>query len=978
MSLKLQFDSHLDYQDEAISSVVDLFKGQNSSQSNFTLSGTSIPKLTGSNYSALGIGNRLNISEQELLENLQNIQLRNSLPQSKTLSDGYNFDVEMETGTGKTYVYTKSIMELYKERGFTKFIIVVPGIAVKEGVNKSLEITKSHFLEIYNNIQYDFFIYDSSKLERIRDFAINECISIMIINIDAFKKDDNIINRPNDNLNGKKPIDLISQTNPIVIIDEPQSVDTTSKSIDAINKLNPLCIFRYSATHEKKHHMIYRLNAIDAYERKLVKGIDVAGFSSANQHNEAYVKLIAVDNKQSKLTAKIEVEVATKDTLGIIKKTITVSPGVDLESKTKRAVYENYIVEDICCQPNNEYIQFAPVNKYVHLKETIGDVDDLVIKKQMIRKTIQEHLEKELDCTKRGIKVLSLFFIDRVANYRDKGEKGPYAKIFEEEYIDLIKRPKYKDILGTDDPKYQAEKCHNGYFSVDKTGWVDSSGKTIKDESTYNLIMKDKERLLSIDKSPGGRLRFIFSHSTLAEGWDNPNVFQICTLVETKDTTDKRQKIGRGLRLCVDQSGNRIHDPNINQLTVMANESYERFAAELQQEYEKYADIKFGVIESHTFANTTYKNHNGNNEYIGEEGSNKIYQTFLELGYIDPRGKVQEKLKIDLKEDNVIIPEEYLDSKGQIIELCKQICGKIIIKNNDEKRKVSVKKEVLVGEDFKALWDKIKYKTKYELDFKTDVLIENCVEQIKNLEIKPPVLLYNKATLEINKSGIKTNASIPFRVEELKIDKELPDIITYLQNKTDLTRSTIVKILTDNRINLDNFRKNPQMFMEGVSKVIVKQVREMALNGIKYTKIGDYYAQSLFESKELTGYLNRNLVETKNKGLFEYTVYDSDIEKNVAIQLEKIPDVKLFIKLPDWFVINTPIGDYNPDWAVLFEKKNDERLYFIFETKGNIGNNRPSEEFKMECGKRHFKALGQEIIYRPTTDKIITESFYFE
>lgn len=962
--LQLKFDSHLDYQDEAISSVVDLFEGQTTSQSIFTVSsGARIAKLTSTNYKNIGFGNRLEISEQELLENLQKIQLRNGIPQSRTISNGYDFDVEMETGTGKTYVYTKSIMELNKQYGFTKFIIVVPSIAIKEGVYKSLKITENHFKELYNNVQYDFFIYNSNKLELVRDFAVNDCVSIMIINIDAFRKDGNIINRTNDKLNGLKPIELIQGTNPIVIIDEPQSVDNTELSLNAIQNLNSLCIFRYSATHVKKHNLIYRLNAIDAYERKLVKGIDVAGFSSANQHNEAYIKLASVDNKKTPISAKIEVDAVSKDGLGTKRKVITVKSGDDLESKTKRSVYRGFIVEDICCQPENEYIQFEPIQKYVFLGESIGDVDDTVLKRQMIRKTIQEHLDKELIYNKNGIKVLSLFFIDRVSKYRDKGEKGIYAKMFEEEYVDLIKRPKYRDILKSDDPQVQAESCHNGYFSADKSGWVDSNGNTIKDEETYKLIMIDKEKLLSFDS----KLRFIFSHSALAEGWDNPNVFQICTLVDTKSVNDKRQKIGRGLRLCVDQSGNRIHDSYVNQLTVMANESFEEFAAGLQREYEENSGIRFGIIEQHTFAKTTIRDENGEVGYLGEEGSKRIYQSFLETGYINDKGKALDKLKIDVRENNVHIPEEFKDLKGQILDTCKTVCGTLNIKNNDDKRTVTLKKQVLLSDDFKDLWDRIKYKTKYELNFNSDDLIDVCANQIQKLEIKPPMLMYNKASIEINSSGIEANASIPVRVENLDYDEELPDIITYLQNKTDLTRRTIVRILTDSRVNLDDFKKNPQMFMEGASKIISRNVRQMALKGIVYKKIGDYYAQDLFNSEELIGYLNKNMIKS-DRSIYEYTIYDSDVERKFALQLESLRDVKLYVKLPDWFKITTPIGNYNPDWAVLMDNGDGEHLYFVFETKGNIDNNRESEKYKIECGKRHFECLGQDVRYLVRTD----------
>lgn len=973
--MKLKFDSNLDFQDQAIQSVVDIFKGQEVAKSLFTVSaGAYLPRLDRHSVSGVGVGNRLDISENEIIENLNQVQLRNGLLQTKVIS-GYDFDIEMETGTGKTYVYSKSILRLNQEYGFTKFIIVVPSLAIKEGVHKSFKITEDHFEEIFNNTPYDYFVYNSDKLEQVRSFAVNDCISIMIINIDAFRRsfddpsDDskkaNIIHRPNDKLNGMKPIDLIKETNPIVIIDEPQSVDTTTKATEAIESLNPLCVFRYSATHVKKHNMIYRLDAVDSYEKKLVKGIDVAGFSSQNQHNDAYIRLISVNNSKSPITAEIEVDVMNKNHTSTERKKIKVKKNDDLSEKTKRDVYEGYIVDEIYCGKGDEYIQFSPVDIIVKLNCCIGDVDDRVIKEKMISKTIEEHLDKELKYNPLGIKVLSLFFIDRVANYRDGDSKGLYAELFEKSYVKLITKPKYKTILGGQDPLTQAQNSHDGYFSGDKGGWKDSSGKTEKDTDTYNLIMKDKERLLSFNEP----LRFIFSHSALREGWDNPNVFQICTLNETKSDVKKRQEIGRGLRLCVNQNGERVHDPYVNQLTVMANESYEEFAATLQREYEEDGGIRFGMLESHSFANIPILGPGNIIANLGQESSATIYDLFTEVGYIDKKGKIQDKFKKDLKSGALLLPECVEQSRSDIESVCRKVAGSLNIKNNDDKRVITYRKGTQLDADFKELWDRIKYKTKYNIHFDSKLLIEKCIKNLdSDLDVKTPVLVYRKAEVDVTAGGVTTKEKDSIAAELIKYDGDLPDIITYLQNKTDLTRKTIVAILTGCE-KLNDFNKNPQMFMEQSARIISDNVRRMAIDGIRYEKLGngEAYSQELFENEELFGYLNKNMMAC-NRSVYDHVVYDSDVERSFAEEMESNERIKVYAKLPSWFVVPTPIGDYNPDWAVLMDIDGTEKLYFVIETKGNIGNNRRSEEDKMKCGEKHFESLNTGVRYRRRTD----------
>jgi type III restriction enzyme len=972
--MKLQFDKDLEYQQQAIASVVDLFRGQTPMQTNFTVS--DYHEQIGLYDTENGIGNRLELDEEEILKNLQEIQLRNGLPQTKFLKSGeYDFDIEMETGTGKTYVYLRTILELHKNYGFSKFIIVVPSIAIKEGVYKTLEITKEHFQDLYDNVIYNYFIYDSNNLEKVRSFAVSNHIEIMVINIDAFRRSftdpaketkANIIHRANDRLNGMKPIELIQETRPFVIIDEPQSVDTTPKAKEAIKSLNPLCILRYSATHVEKHNLVYKLDAVDSYNLGLVKQIEVAGFATKDYHNKAYLKLLSVNNKKSPITARIEIDV--KDKKGVVKrKSVTVRRGDDLYEKSKgRDVYEGYIVSEIYCEEGNEYVAFTSKPDILRIGKPIGDVDDLAIKEQQIRKTIEEHLNKELVLNKLGIKVLSLFFIDHVANYRYYDEnghphKGIYAQLFEKHYKDLARQPKYNTLFQDIDLDTAAEEVHNGYFSADKKGVLkDTSGKTLADENAYNLIMKDKERLLSFDS----KLRFIFSHSALREGWDNPNVFQICTLNETKSEVKKRQEIGRGLRLCVNQKGERQYGFSINTLTVIANESYEEFADALQKEYETESGIRFGVVETHLFANIPIKQEDGSVKYLGQEASEAIFNSFLDNGYINKAGKVQDKLKIAIKDNKLNVPQEYEFVKTEITALARKVCKSLNIKNNSDKRTIKLNKQVYLDPEFKDLWDRIKYKTTYSVDFDSGKLIEECCNEMqKSLSVSSAKLIYTKAGLDINAGGVVAKESDRYAVGLDNLHENLPDIIAYLQNETNLTRKTIVKILLRSKT-LHLFKKNPQRYMEQVAQIITAEMRQMIVDGIKYTKIGDdeYYAQELFECEELTGYLYKNMIESK-KSVYEYVVYDSANEENFAKSFENNKSVKLYAKLPSWFTIPTPLGSYNPDWAVLIEADGKDKLYFVLETKADTMFDalRPTESAKIKCGKKHFEALGNEV-----------------
>ncbi len=980
-SMKIQFDPELDFQHDAIKAISDIFEGQETLQTNFTVTrvANNAQDDLFANQTDLGTGNKLNLLNEDLLDNIRACQLRQGLKQSEQLdSKAKDFTVEMETGTGKTYVYLRSIFELNERFGFTKFIIVVPSIAIKEGVYKSLQMTEQHFKSLYNNTPYDYFVYNSQDLSKVRSFATNDSIQIMVINIDAFRKSftdpskqtkANIIHRPNDRMNGMKPIEFIRDTQPILIIDEPQSVDTTAKSKEAIASLNPLCTIRYSATHKDKHHLMYKLDSIDAYERKLVKQIEVASIHVKDGHNKAYIRLISVDNKKSPITAKIELDATQKgQTKRITKK---VRSGDDLLSLSGgRSVYDGYVVNDIYCEPENEYIDFTSMPEIIRLGGVIGDVHPDEFKRLQIRKTIEEHLEKELKLTPRGIKVLSLFFIDRVANYRyydaeGNAQQGKYALMFEEEYQQLIKKPKYHSLFDEVDTTSLVDAVHDGYFSADKSGknkgrYKDTSGVTGVDEDTYSLIMKDKEKLLSFSS----KLKFIFSHSALKEGWDNPNVFQICTLNETNSVIKKRQEIGRGLRIAVNQEGERVHGFDVNTLTVMANESYDDFVSQLQKEIEDDEGIKFGVVEKHSFANIVVETKEGKAVYLGADSSEKLWEHLLKNDYIDKRGKVQDSLRTDIKNNTVNLPDELNEQVEQITRTLKKVAGSLNIKNAADKENVTLNKAVYLGEDFKLLWERVKYKTKFNVDFDVNALIKKCVDDIKqNLIVGKTKFIYGKGKAKIGRDGITSDeVSEPTHIYDVK-DFGLPDIISYLQNETNLTRRTLVAILTQCG-RLQDFKNNPQKFVDEVSAIIKKQMRYFIVNGIKYEKLGDehYYAQELFQDEELNGYLNKNMLEA-NKSVYKHVIYDSDVEQKFAQSFEKSQNVKVYAKLPIWFKIDTPLGSYNPDWAVLVDHNDEERLYFVVETKGSILDEllRPKEQAKIDCGKAHFKALGGDV-----------------
>ena len=943
----------------------------------------------------LGIGNRLTLLDEELLVNLHAIQLRHGLAPSVSLASG-DFTVEMETGTGKTYVYLRTVFELNKRYGFTKFVIVVPSVAIKEGVYHTIETAVEHLKGLYAGAPFDFFVYDSAKLGQVRNFATSPQIQIMVMTVGAInkfgdeqqaqteeadeaarrEKSKNVMYRPNEKTGGEKPIDLIRATRPILIVDEPQSVEggLDGKGKKAMERMHPLCNLRYSATPKEAHHMVFKLDAVDAYERKLVKQIEVAAASVEGGHNKAYVRFIApVSRGKSVVGAKVELDIATAH--GVARQTVTVAPLDKLEEVTKREIYRDHIIgHDIRDAKDDKFMElrYPGGEEYLRPGQAYGDVDALAVQRQMIHRTIKEHLDKEKRLRPQGIKVLSLFFVDAVEKYRqyDAGGhpvKGDYARIFEEEYRRLAKHPDYQTLFKEVDLATAAEDVHNGYFSIDRKKVDDKTVKMFKDsrgegttradDDTYRLIMRDKETLLSFDTP----LKFIFSHSALREGWDNPNVFQICALREMTSEQQRRQTIGRGLRLCVNQNGERLRGFESNTLTVIATESYEQFAEKLQKEIEDESGIRFGIVEAHQFAGVTTSGADGQPAPMGFKQSKVLWEYLKTAGLVNAQGKVQDALRQQLKDGTLTLPEPFAAQLPQVKEILRKLAGRLEIKNADERKQVKTRQAVLQGEDFKALWERIKYKTTYRVQFDNEALLATCIQAIKapNFAITKTRLQWRKADLAIGRSGVDakgTVTSTPVTLDEGDI--ELPDILTDLQDKTQLTRRSIHRILVDSG-RLDDFKRNPQQFIELAAEVINRSKRLALVDGIKYQRIGaeDYYAQQLFETEELVGYL-KSMIDA-NKSVHAQVIYQSGTERTFTEQLEMNEAIKVYAKLPGWFRVSTPLGPYNPDWAVLWEKDGAERLYFVVETKSGLFTDdlRDKEKAKNECGRAHFKAL---------------------
>ncbi|MBF0803628.1 MULTISPECIES: DEAD/DEAH box helicase family protein [unclassified Neisseria] len=865
--MQLKFE-HQQYQADAVGAVVRLFEGEPNHKQLFELNAGGASPV---------VANRLHLPHSEIGRNLNAVQKAFKQPETQIGEHGLNFSVEMETGTGKTYVYLRTVFELNRRYGWKKFVIVVPSVAIREGVVQSIRAMTAHFQTAFDKPAFQFHVYSSERLNALRNFAVNHHIEILMMNIDAFNKDKNVINRVNES--GNAPIQWISGTRPIVMIDEPQNMETDLAK-QAIDALNPLFVLRYSATHKNPYHKIYSLNPIEAYNLKLVKQIEVEPVLAKNDVNGAYVVLKGFVPGKKKLSAKVEIHYQDKKETK--KKTVTIASGDDLFDKS--GGNESYRHGFIVNRLDAEAAEMALSNGQIITLGEGGDaLRDEVMKKQ-IECTIKEHLAKEKRLNPKGIKVLSLFFIDRVANYRNGGK---FARWFEEIY----ERETGKSAAG----------AHNGYFSQDKNGDKDTNGSSAADEKTYDLIMRDKEKLLSFN-SP---LRFIFSHSALKEGWDNPNVFQICTLNETRSPVKKRQEIGRGLRLAVNQSGERVRDEGVNILTVVANESYESFAANLQKEYEDECGIEFG---------------NGG----AKPRAKRTRQHFRKGFTLDPA--------------------------------------------------------------FLEIWKKLQHKTRYSVQFEREKLIQTACEKIKEMaQVQKPQIMVQKAAIRQTRTDGIWGEERSSRAEQADIDWEIPDVLHEIQKKTLLTRQTVFEILHRSG-RIGEIGNNPQRFIDLATEKIQTALYGLMMEGIEYFRLpydDSVYQQSLASWQELeqdgkeffknehTFAINQKDGKKREKTIYaDYIPLDSETENRFALDCENYENVKFYFKLPKCFKIPTPIGNYNPDWALVME--NQEKVYFVAETK-NTGKGiqegvdmdklRETEQQKIRCAARCF-AVFDGVAYR--------------
>jgi type III restriction enzyme len=982
--MKLQFDPNQTFQLDAVSAVADLFDGQPQAAGDFAIKLSMGDGLfEGQERTELGIGNKLILDDEKLRENARLVQDRNDIEiadettplESWEVFDGPanaprmcpHFSVEMETGTGKTYVYLRTVFELSKRYGFQKFIIVVPSVAIREGVTHSITTMAEHFKTLYNTEAVSF-VYSAKEVNKLRQFATSNTLQILVINIDAFRKnftgtDDerksNVIYKEMDrSMGGRAPIEFVQAARPIVIIDEPQSVDATDKAQDAIKALNPLCTLRYSATHKNSYNLVYRLDPVRAFELRLVKQIVVASAAGEGAANDAFIKVESITNVGG---IKAKLRIHEQGPSGPKEKSVTVKRDADLffVSKERAQYRDGYSVAEIYAESGAEFIRFNS-GKTMRIGDVAGGIQDDVWRVQ-IRHTVRKHFEKEMQVRERGIKVLSLFFIDRVANYRtEDGSKGKFATVFEEEFAAIAKDERFKDLPWL---KYELKDLHNGYFSQDKkTKTLKDSregNSTEADNETYRLIMEAKEELLSMETP----LRFIFSHSALREGWDNPNVFQICTLNQTQSGIKKRQEIGRGLRLPVYSDGpfkgSRVFDDAVNRLYVMANESYEEFAEKLQKEYEDDCGVTFGKVPLSALAKIT-RVVEDQEQQIGKTVAETIRTKLVDQKILEADGRITAAFDPKKAGFTLIMPAGLEDLAAAVIDvLSGHQIQRHIRRDKDEGLNKANKQIIDHSPEFKTLWEKIKPRTTYRVEFQTEELVRRAVQAITQMEkVVAPKITVTAGKLDVVKGGVATQ-EISAASERVSVTTtSLPDVLAYLQNETELTRSTLARILKESG-RLGDIFANPQKFMDQVATVLKHVLHRLLVDGIKYERIaGDgsdaEWEMVLFKNEELINFLT---AERVTKAPYEYVVYDSEVEREFAQKLNTREDIKVFMKLPDWFKIDTPVGTYNPDWAIV--KHEDATLYLVRETKGTKDylKLRTLEADKVRCGKAHFEAL---------------------
>lgn len=970
--MEFKFDAHQSYQKDAISSVVDIFEGQPKDVS--TLETTLSEKiLEVGNQTVLDIvnevgavGNRLVLDESTLLHNLQTVQDRNGLEVVDSISgNSLDFDIEMETGTGKTYVYLRTAFELAKKYNFTKFIILVPSVAIREGITSSIKMMKKHFDELYA-IPFDSNVYSGSSAEEVQSFATSTSVQILVMTIDSLRGDKNtrVIHQNRDKLNGLRPIDYLRATRPIVIMDEPQNMESVL-SQTALEELDPLCTLRYSATHRKTRNVVYRLDPVDAHELGLVKQIVVAEALQQGADAGQYLRLISVKNDKG-FVAKMELACRKQSDGSIERKVLSIKNGQDLAILTGNQAYEGWRVNELSIDPESAEIFPRGV---IAVGEAIGGSNDSIYR-EMIRETIREHFRKEVQLREKGIKVLSLFFVDKVASFLGEGSNndsanGDFAKWFDELFEDeKNNNPLWKKLL----PE-EARQYRSAYFASIKgkkgspDEFTDTSGSSKNDDDAYDLIMRDKARLLDENEN----VRFIFSHSALREGWDNPNVFQICALREMGGTTERRQTIGRGLRLPVNQLGDRVPDRNIAQLTVVANESYRDFADSLQKEYSA-SGVSIGMVRKEEFAKIPIVGSDGVEKPLGFAGSRSIWEELLIRGFLDSEGRVTAIYRPEIKGFSLGPIPEFFWPEDEIIRILGNSKVERFIKQQRKRKTRTLNKELYANPEFEEFWRTISQRTTYRVALNRDEVIRETVNKIKSEQpIQPLRVQVTRAGLKLVRGGTKTSETAT-RSAELNGAYHLPDIITELQEATSLTRKTLVDILVASN-KLGEFISNPNDFISMVKRNLQNVLATAVVEGLQYEKIGGY----IYELRELQkdGMEERDLfvdrlyeVKNKQKTDFDFIQIDSEgvdaPERQFAELLDSREDVKLFMKLPDKFKIDTPVGNYSPDWAIIKQVDGKDHIYMIRETKSTLDESkrRPTENAKIKAAKKHFDAIG--------------------
>lgn len=1001
--MKLQF-KHQKFQANAAKAVVDVFAGQPYLTPSYMMDrGTGKYQMSlNENQDFTGWSNQRivpELSDQIILEHIQKIQRNNQIEPSSRLEGTYNLTIEMETGVGKTYTYIKTMYELNKHYGWSKFIIVVPSIAIREGVYKSFQVTQEHFAEEYGK-KIRFFTYNSSQLTEIDRFASDNSINVMIINSQAFNargKDARRIYMKLDEFRSRRPIDIIAKTNPIVIIDEPQSVEgvQTKKNI---KEFNPLMTLRYSATHKSDsiYNMVYRLDAMEAYNKKLVKKITVKGIQEyGTTATDSYIYLEGLNLSKKDPTATIQFHVKGASGVKSVSKKVGIGFNLYPNSGEMEEYKNNFIVKSI--DGRDDSVEFINGIK-IYAGDVIGKVNEEQIRRIQIRETILSHIERERKLFYKGIKVLSLFFIDEVEHYRKydnlgNPENGIFADIFEQEYEDIMRNLQI-EIGEGDYIKYlnsiNVKKTHAGYFSIDKKGRMINSKvgrkeSTTDDVDAYDLIMKNKELLLDRNpkKSP---VRFIFSHSALREGWDNPNVFQICTLKQSSSEVRKRQEVGRGMRLCVNEDGERMDENalgadvhNINILTVIASESYDKFAKSLQSEFAEAVGSRPRQVTEVIFENARVYDRDGNEEFVDVTMAKKLIHSMIKRDYIDENYTLTEKYYEDKANGEVSFGLEMDQYKHDIMVILDNIYDDTKMKpenarSNNVELKVNLDK--LAMPEFKALWSKINARTAYVVDFDTDELVRKAVASLDS-KLRVPKIFFKIETGSMNEIKSKNQLlsgdsfvkekSGAYSAGSVEVSTSIKyDLVGKLVEETGLTRKAVIKILTGIKPTVfKQFRENPEEFIIQSAKLINNEKATAIIQHIAYNVLDDKYDTDLFTDATIKGKLDVNAMKV-DKHLFDHIVYDSTNEKKFAKELDVATDVAVYVKLPDGFYISTPVGRYNPDWAIAFKNGAVKHIYFVAETKGSMDTLelRGIEDAKIHCAREHFKVIsGEKVMY---------------